>query len=86
MRHTNGYVNTVTFNGKTYKTKSVQIPNWGWCTIGSSSLEDALMQDGKYVSDEARVVDEGIFYYVDDARFNRYTSSELVEVVEREVS
>lgn len=86
MRHTNEYVNTVTFNGKTYKTRSVKIPNWGWCTIAPRSLEDALIQGEEYVSVEARDVDNGIFYYVDDARFNRYTSSELVEVVEREVA
>lgn len=41
--------------------------NFGERLISIVSLENALITDGNYVSEEARIIDEQIFYYVEDS-------------------
>ena len=80
------FVDTVEFAGKTYRTRMVYVKGFGPRTIAPSSLEDELLKDGEYVSEEARAIDEDIFYYVDDARFNNYVTAELEKLVSKEVA
>ena len=57
----------IEFDGKEYPTKLLNIPNFGEKLISVESLEESLHDaEGFYVSDEARVVDEKIFFYVPD--------------------
>ena len=57
----------IKFDGKEYPTKLLNIPNFGEKLISVESLEESLHDaEGFYVSDEARVVDEKIFFYVPD--------------------
>ena len=55
----------VTFRNKTYPIREIQFDNL-YVIIATPELEDALIHDDEFVSDEARWIDEAIFYYVDD--------------------
>jgi len=57
----------IKFNGKEYPTKLLNVPDFGERLVSVESLEKSLMDaEGFYVSDEAQVVDEKIFFYVPD--------------------
>ena len=79
-------VDSVLFNGQEYVTRLVKVPGYGWRTIAPQSLEDALIGDKGYVSDEARLIDEEIFFFLDDGLFNGCTAEELADIVARDVS
>ena len=81
-----GYTDTVMFNGVCYPTISLNIKGFGWNTIAQKSLQEKLLVDDRYVSDDARCIDEQIFYYVEDSVFNEYTSDELQKYVEKNVN
>ena len=69
----------VTFQGKNYPVKEIEVGNYGIHRISTISLEDKLLKaDGNYVSDEARIVDNDIFYYMNDDRFDDI-SDEAIE-------
>lgn len=54
----------IKFEGKEYPTLLIKFP-FGVRQISTEELNEDLMNiDGSYVSDNARVVDEKIFYYV----------------------
>ncbi len=61
---------TINFGGKEYPAKSIFVDVDGICgerLISVDSLEVALMtKDGAYVSEEARSIDEDIFFFVPD--------------------
>ena len=62
----------IKFNGKEYSTKQVNVPDFGERLISVESLEESLMDaEGFYVSDEAQVIDEKIFFYVPDDVINK---------------
>lgn len=57
----------IKYNGKEYPSRTIEVPGFGERTISVESLEDALLDaDSLYVSDEAQVIDEKIFFYVPD--------------------
>ena len=57
----------IEFDGKEYPTKLLNIPDFGERLVSVESLEKSLFDaEGFYVSDEAQVVDEKIFFYVPD--------------------
>lgn len=56
----------IKFQGKEYPSIIVNMP-FGESKISSIELNKSLMNlDGSYVSDEARAIDENIFYFVDE--------------------
>ena len=56
----------IEFNGKQYRVIEIDIAGHGYRLIGPDSLEDALFKDYVCVSDEARQIDDEIFFYVPD--------------------
>jgi hypothetical protein len=57
----------IEFNDKKYPTRLLNIPGFGAMLVSVESLEKSLHNaEGFYVSDEARLVDEKIFFYVPD--------------------
>ena len=55
------------YKGKIYPARLLTIPDWGEFIVSVESLEKELLPDGKsYADEEARWVDEQIFYYVPD--------------------
>lgn len=76
----------VTFAGKNYVIRHVEVKGFGIEPIASKALENELLKDDEYVSEEARAIDEEIFFYVEDSVFNRYTYGELSAYVSRNVA
>ncbi len=76
----------IEFNGKEYPTKLLDIPNFGEKLISVESLEKTLFDtEGFYVSDEARVIDEKIFFFVPDDIIDE-DEKEIAEFVEEVVT
>lgn len=57
-------VNTIQFNGKTYLTREVEIDG-EMRLIADEDLEKELIVNDKYVSEEAKMIDEMIYGYVE---------------------
>lgn len=64
----------ILFKGRAYPVRRLHLPpssamhldGWGTVDISTVELEKALMgDDGELISDEARRIDDEIFYYVD---------------------
>ena len=60
----------VNFDGIDYPTRTLRVKGRGTVTVAPQSLENVLMDGdgGEFVSEDARMLDEGIFYYVEDAQ------------------
>ena len=74
------------YHGKeSYTVRSLTLPTTGEeVLVGGHSLNMALMADGEsYVDEPARILDEKIFYYVEDSQLDM-PSKELAALVERE--
>lgn len=62
---------TIMFNGMQYKARVIKVKTFGERLIAGESLEEKLLDEkGNYVSDEARLVDESVFFYVEDKWLN----------------
>lgn len=55
----------VAFNGDEYLVREAQLSDGMNVNVAEDALEDALMNDGKYVSDKAKQIDEAIYCYVE---------------------
>ena len=76
----------IKFNGKEYPTKLLNIPDFGEKLVSVESLEETLFDaEGFYVSDEAQVIDEKIFFYVPDDVIHHDKES-LIEFIEEIVN
>ena len=79
-------ITLIKFNGREYPTKLLNIPGFGEKLVSIEGLEKTLFDaEGFYVSDEARVIDEKIFFYVPDNIINSNEKS-LVELIEEVVN
>lgn len=59
-------LSTIWFDNREYPVREVLFDG-AYCLLSTISLERALLPDGcTYVSDEARRIDEGIIFFVDD--------------------
>jgi hypothetical protein len=58
----------IRFQDKEYKTREIFVPTFGLRTISVFSLEKELLnaEFSNYISNAARHIDEGIFYFVQD--------------------
>lgn len=74
----------IKFNGNEYPSVLVNLP-FGKSKISSIQLNEALMNpNGSYVSDEARLVDEEIFYFVNENALY-FRTNKLVELILSEI-
>ena len=71
------------FKGFSYPVREIEINDDTVYRVSVKSLEDRLLNDGKYVSEYARIIDESIYYYVDDKEI-RLPYEKLRELVYRE--
>ena len=75
---------TIKFNEKKYPALLLNFP-FGERMISVAKLNDSLMnEDGSYVSENARLVDEDIFYFVDEEDLN-LNKDELVQLILSEI-
>lgn len=57
----------IEFQDCKYPIKSVYLPETGIVSISTNSLNNKLLnEDGAYFSDEARTIDEQIYFFVED--------------------
>ena len=57
---------TISFNGKEFPSVIINMP-FGERTISTVQLNESLLNlVGSYVSEEARLIDENIFYFVEE--------------------
>ncbi|GMN08970.1 hypothetical protein MTsPCn9_05740 [Croceitalea sp. MTPC9] len=75
----------ISFRGVKYPIKTINFSEQGKCLIGTNRLNEKLIsQEGYYTSRKARVIDENIFYYVEEKDIN-LTSKELIKKINSEI-
>lgn len=61
----------IMFDDKLHETKWMKLPEFGNVLIAKTILRNLLLDDDcEYTSEEAKVIDESIFFYVEDDEFN----------------
>jgi hypothetical protein len=72
---------TVFFNNQIFKVREIDYPNCGNVLISTIALNELLMtDDATYSSEEARIIDEQIFYFVEDDEIE-LDEKDLTEVI-----
>lgn len=72
------------FQGKEYPSILLSFP-FGERQISSEKLNEDLMDfDGSYVSEKARLIDESIFYFVDEENL-KLDEAELTQLILAEI-
>jgi len=56
----------IQFQNKEFPTRVLNLPEFGEVLISTTSLNDLLLRDDDYTSDEASAIDEEIFYFVEE--------------------
>ena len=60
----------IKFNSRRYKARVLNVGDLGFVNICSEALNRLLVtREGDYISDEAKFVDQQIFYFVNPAYF-----------------
>jgi len=55
------------FNNTGYPFRNIILPNIGEVTLATTTLNSKIInEDGSYTSENARLIDEKIYYFVDD--------------------
>lgn len=61
----------IIFQNINYKIRELNLPKFGDVLISTTSLNEKLFDlTGKYVSDEALLIDEQIFYFVEECEID----------------
>lgn len=74
----------IEFKGKRFPTVMINLP-FGERKISNIDLNEALLNiDGSYVSEKARLIDESIFYFVED-KVLRFRENEISKLILSEI-
>ena len=69
------------FQNIEYKLREIELPELGNVFVSTTSLNNALMIDGSdYVTDEAKDIDEGIYYFVEENEIE-LNETDLVKLI-----
>ena len=61
----------INYKNKNYPILEINLPEFGYVTIATDTLKDALLnEDYSYKSEEAQAVDEKIFFFVEEEKIN----------------
>ena len=61
----------IKFQNQAFKLREIEFPEFGNILISTNSLNRILLnEDGSYSSTEAALIDEKIFYFVEDSEIN----------------
>lgn len=62
------------FGSKAYRTRDIEIEtpdgDYEYVTVSTEGLQEALLNNGTYVSNEAKAIDEGIYCFVPDDKID----------------
>lgn len=76
---------TIEFQNKEFKVREIELSEFGNVLISTNSLNQLLLNDyGGYISDEAKIVDEKIFYFVENNEIE-LNEEELIKSVTLEL-
>jgi hypothetical protein len=76
---------SVTFRNTEFEIKHLNLDNFGEVTIAQTALSELLILNGRsYRSEEARLLDEQIFYYVEPDEFN-LSDKELAALIMNQI-
>jgi len=75
---------TIEFQNKQYRVRQINLPKLGEVLISTTSLNDILLINGNYVSNEASNVDDQIYYFVNEKQMN-FSDKKLINLVTTEV-
>ena len=79
-------MNTINFQNKEFKIRKIELPEFGNVFISVISLNELLLnKNGGYISEEANIIDEQIFYYVDDFEIE-FDDEVLIKLIKLEVT
>lgn len=71
----------ITFQNQKFKTRELDLHDWGLVTISTTPLSDLLFNDETgYPSKEAQLIDETIFFFVAENEID-LSDKELAKVV-----
>ncbi|MBR6003699.1 MAG: hypothetical protein IK068_03145 [Lachnospiraceae bacterium] len=80
-------ITNISFNKRIYPTRTVHIKGYGERRIAGEELQKALFDaDDNYVSDEAREIDDSIFYFVKDSYLATLEDKPLSTKIERSIA
>lgn len=72
---------TIQFQNKEFRVREIEFPEIGSVLISTKSLNELIMnENGGYVSDEAILIDESIFYFVEEEEM-KFTNKELIKLI-----
>lgn len=78
-------MDTIRFENKVFKIRKIDLPEFGNILISTTNLNQLLMnEDGGYTSGEAEIVDEQIFYFVDENEIE-YEQDKLIKMLSRQL-
>lgn len=71
----------INFQNKEFKAREIDFPEMGIALVATNSLNELLLdKNGRYVSNEAVLIDESIFYFVEEAEIE-LNSNELINLI-----
>tara|TARA_R110002072_G_scaffold202381_1_gene360153 strand:- start:194 stop:427 length:234 start_codon:yes stop_codon:yes gene_type:complete len=74
----------IKFNGIKYPSVIVNLP-FGERRISSRKLNESLMNfDGSYTSEKARLIDEQIFYFIEE-NVLRFSENKIIKIILSEI-
>lgn len=72
----------ISFRGKGYPCRTVDIPEFGERLISTEALGEALFdKNGNYVDSAAKAIDETIFFFVPKKLITTASDEELVDYI-----
>ncbi len=75
----------INFQNNEFKIRELELPEIGNVLISTNSLNESLLNEtGGYVSNEAIVVDENIFYFVNDNEM-KLSDKDLINLITEEL-
>jgi hypothetical protein len=78
-------MDTIQFQNREFKVREIELPEFGNVFISTNSLNELLLNEGgSYISDEAEMVDEEIFYFVEGNEIE-LSEEELIKTVNLEL-
>jgi uncharacterized protein (DUF1499 family) len=78
-------MSTIDFAERQFEVREIFLPQFGNILLSTSSLNEILMnKNGGYVSEEAKRVDEQIFYYIDDSEM-KLEDEKLIHLVSKQI-
>ena len=75
---------TIEFQNIRYPIREIKLPKVGEVLISTTSLNEALLKKGNYVSENAVIIDELIYFFVNEREITLSDKS-LINLIKNEV-